>query len=106
MGCSPTKLNKNTFISVQAPQNVSTIKDLKITEGMLVQENKGNPFENYDQVKVLGEGTFGKVFLVKNYAEIEAFTLKRTRLNHFFSIFKNIILEKNVILRFKFSSYY
>ena len=66
MGCSPTKLNKNTFISVQAPQNVSTIKDLKITEGMLVQENKGNPFENYDQVKVLGEGTFGKVFLVKN----------------------------------------
>ena len=66
MGCSPTKINTNTFILGQVAQNVSTIKDLKITEGMLVQENKGNPFENYDQVKVLGEGTFGKVFLGKN----------------------------------------
>ena len=66
MGCSPTKINTNTFILGQVAQNVSTIKDLKITEGMLVQENKGNPFENYDQVKVLGEGTFGKVLLGKN----------------------------------------
>ena len=66
MGCSPTKIHSNTYIIGPVSQNVNTVKDLKITEGMLVQENKGNPFENYDQVKVLGEGTFGKVFLAKN----------------------------------------
>ena len=69
MGCSPTKIeNKPAFISSLklTSSKIQTLNEFKITEGMLVQESKGDPFSVYDQIKVLGEGTYGKVFLAKH----------------------------------------
>ena len=69
MGCSPIKkshsfiLNTSTHIN---PNNVSTLKELKITKGMMVQEAKGSPYEFYEEVSVLGEGAYGKVLKVRH----------------------------------------
>ena len=71
MGCSPTKFdNKPVFVNSSntkiTSSKIQSINELKITEGMLVQETKGDPFQFYEQIKVLGEGTYGKVFLGKH----------------------------------------
>jgi calcium-dependent protein kinase len=51
------------LISAQKIENVS---DFKITEGMLVQQAVGNPEDIYDNIKTLGEGAFGLVYLGKH----------------------------------------
>ena len=67
MGCIPAKNNQNsTIIGNCTNTNVEHVKDLKITKGMLVQESKGDPYEFYEEVKVLGEGSFGKVYMVRH----------------------------------------
>ena len=67
MGCIPAKNNPNsTIIGNCTNTNVEHVKDLKITKGMLVQESKGDPYEFYEEVKVLGEGSFGKVYMVRH----------------------------------------
>ena len=63
MGCFPSK--REEVISSNL-QKIDTIYDFKITKGMLVQESKGDPEEIYAKVKIIGEGTFGKVFLGKH----------------------------------------
>ena len=63
MGCFPSK--REEVISSNL-QRIATIHDFKITKGMLVQESKGDPEEIYAKVKIIGEGTFGKVFLGKH----------------------------------------
>ena len=51
------------LISAQKIENVS---EFKITEGMLVQQAVGNPEDIYDNIKTLGEGSFGLVYLGKH----------------------------------------
>ena len=51
------------LISTQKIENVS---EFKITEGMLVQQAVGNPEDVYDNIKTLGEGSFGLVYLGKH----------------------------------------
>ena len=51
------------LISTQKIENVS---EFKITEGMLVQQAVGNPEDIYDNIKTLGEGAFGLVYLGKH----------------------------------------
>ena len=43
-----------------------SVSDIKITDGLFVQEGDGNPFDYYSKVLVMGEGTFGKVFKVQS----------------------------------------
>ena len=69
MGCSPTKIdNKAAYISSlkMTSSKIQTLNEFKITEGMLVQESKEDIFKVYEQIKILGEGTYGKVFLAKH----------------------------------------
>jgi serine/threonine protein kinase len=69
MGCSPTKIdNKAAYISSlkMTSSKIQTLNEFKITEGMLVQESKEDLFKVYEQIKILGEGTYGKVFLAKH----------------------------------------
>ena len=47
-------------------QKIENISEFKITEGMLVQQAVGNPEDIYDNVKILGEGAFGTVYLGKH----------------------------------------
>lgn len=64
MGCLPVKSKHATILPTTS--TVYKLNDLRITEGMLVQESKGDPFTNYEQVESLGEGTFGKVIKVRH----------------------------------------
>ena len=43
---------------------IDNITDLIISHSLMVQNSTGDPFEIYDTLKVLGEGSFGKVFKV------------------------------------------
>lgn len=49
---------ENTSISDQR------FKNIKIKEGRLINEQKGSPYDYYDELQILGEGSFGKVFEV------------------------------------------
>ena len=75
MGCIPMSKKKNT----QEPNPKDAKKsenelskqnkqDLVIKEGMLVQQAQGDPYEVYEELKLLGEGSFGKVFKVASKA--------------------------------------
>ena len=45
-------------------KHVGSLEEFKIMEEMFVQTNKGNPFSVYDNLKLMGEGTFGKVYKI------------------------------------------
>jgi calcium-dependent protein kinase len=66
MGCFP--IRKKNSIDIDNQSSKVNIEDtrpgLKITEGMLVQGTEGDPYEFYEETKLLGEGAFGKVFKV------------------------------------------
>lgn len=77
MGCiPPTSPVPDETPSTPTPQPTPTTKrntygfkysvsDIKISDGLFVQEGDGNPFDYYSKVLTMGEGTFGKVFKVK-----------------------------------------
>ena len=47
-------------------QKIENASEFKITEGMLVQQAVGNPEDIYENIKTLGEGSFGLVYLGKH----------------------------------------
>ena len=47
-------------------QKIENASEFKITEGMLVQQAVGNPEDIYENIKTLGEGFFGLVYLGKH----------------------------------------
>jgi calcium-dependent protein kinase len=69
MGCGIMNCirdGKDSGLISSGNQKIDTISDFKITEGMLVQQAVGNPEDNYDNIRTLGEGAFGLVYLGKH----------------------------------------
>jgi serine/threonine protein kinase len=69
MGCFPIKkinpeLEDQKTSTSHHNNKPHLAKELTIKHGLLVQEGEGDPYEFYEETKVLGEGTFGKVFKV------------------------------------------
>ena len=51
---------------ISSSQRIGTITEFKLTEGILVKQSEGEPSEYYYNVKTLGEGSFGLVYLGKH----------------------------------------
>ena len=69
MGCTHSKSKTVSILhvpSIDPNQNINNAKDLIIKEGLLIQESKEDPHSLYEEVSLLGEGAFGKVFKVKH----------------------------------------
>ena len=70
MGCGLLNCIRNeqesAFIITSPSQRIGTINEFKLTEGMLVKQTIGEPEDYYDKIKILGEGSFGLVYLGKH----------------------------------------
>ena len=66
MGCGLMNCIRNEresgFVTYSS-QKIGTINEFKLTEGILVKQTEGEPEEFYDNIKTLGEGSFGLVYL-------------------------------------------
>jgi calcium-dependent protein kinase len=69
MGCGLMNCIRNDreapFVT-SSSQRIGTITEFKLTEGILVKQSEGEPSEYYYNVKTLGEGSFGLVYLGKH----------------------------------------
>ena len=70
--------NEDQILKLNTSQvaEIKTVKDFKITEGILVKETKADPYAIYDSIKVLGEGAFGKVEQVRHKISNEIRAMK------------------------------
>ena len=66
MGCLAFKQKKHDRIDSNSVSTVDQLNDLKITGSQFVQEGSGDPFTYYEVLKPLGEGSYGKVYKVRN----------------------------------------
>ena len=57
--------NEPCFVR-SSTQRIGTINEFKLTEGILVKQSKGAPEEYYENIRTLGEGSFGLVYLGKH----------------------------------------
>ena len=57
--------NQGDSTTGSSPRN-QNVDQLKISEGLFVQENSGSPYDHYDKVITMGEGSFGRVIKVKS----------------------------------------
>jgi calcium-dependent protein kinase len=67
MGCVP--VNKKTITTDQSKVYVKMKSDKKDNlqiNNMIVQEAEGDPYQYYEEINLLGEGSFGKVFKVSH----------------------------------------
>ena len=69
---------ENEILNLNTSQvaEIKTVKDFRITEGILVKETKADPYAIYDSLKVLGEGAFGKVEKVRHKISREIRAMK------------------------------
>lgn len=60
-------LSRNNTLALEDPKRkVSKVDDLQIHSALIVQEINSDPYEIYDFLEVLGEGSYGKVTKVKH----------------------------------------
>ena len=69
MGCGVMNCIRNEpepKFMTSSSLKIGTLNEFKLTEGVLIKQNEGEPEEFYDNVKTLGEGAFGLVYLGKH----------------------------------------
>ena len=69
MGCGLMNCIRNdqeTNFVTSSSQRIGTITEFKLTEGILIKQSEGNPEKYYDNIRTLGEGSFGLVYLGKH----------------------------------------
>ena len=69
MGCGVMNCIRNEpepKFMTSSSLKIGTLNEFKLTEGVLIKQNEGEPDEFYDNVKTLGEGAFGLVYLGKH----------------------------------------
>ena len=85
MGCScdtnistkdETNSQNSSLSNLSKNQKLKNNDDLIIISEMLVGENKGDVLNYYSIIKVIGEGSFGKVFKVKQKSTGNIFAMK------------------------------
>ena len=64
MNCIRNEPDPNLITS--SSMRIGTMNEFKLTEGILIKQNEGEPEEFYDNIKTLGEGAFGLVYLGKH----------------------------------------
>ncbi len=68
--CNKKDSNKNNILDSKSVieginnNEISSITDFKITQGILIKEAGKDPFRFYEKLNILGEGSFGTVFNV------------------------------------------
>jgi calcium-dependent protein kinase len=80
MGCMANK-REITVTSVKSKHtprlnSYDTRMSFRLDCGTFVQEKEGNPYSEYDVLKFLGKGSFGKVSLVRNKATGKEYAMK------------------------------
>ena len=69
MGCGVMNCIRNEpepKFMTSSSLKIGTLNEFKLTEGVLIKQNEGEPEEFYDNIKTLGEGAFGLVYLGKH----------------------------------------
>ena len=102
MGCFPNR-KKDIIIENNNTSNISEIKILKkfdskinqslkkfkIERGLFVQGFSGDPFEKYEILTNLGEGSYGKVYKVKLKNSDIYRAMKVIKIRYKYKIFQN-----------------
>ena len=83
------KLSKN--------KNTSNSKDIE--HNPLISQIKSNPYHDYESIKILGEGTFAKVHLVKNKLNGSIRAMKEIKREEDQEKEENIINEINILMK-------
>ena len=85
MGCScdnnistkdETNSDNSSLSNLSKNQKIKNHEQILIISEMLVGENKGNILDYYSVIKTIGEGSFGKVFKVKQKSTGNIFAMK------------------------------
>ena len=61
--------------------NVNNRKNPKIYKETLIEEISGDPFLDYEVLNSIGEGSFGKVYKIRNKKSSELFAMKEINKN-------------------------
>ncbi len=85
MGCScdnnistkdETNSQNSSLSDLSKNQKLKNNEEIYIISEMLVGENKGNILDYYSVISTIGEGSFGKVFKVKQKSTGNIFAMK------------------------------
>ena len=93
MGICESSSNESQ-ISNNQNQNPTRQDTLMINNDIIISRSEGNIVDKYEKIKLLGEGSYGKVWLVKHKILQKLFALKIIKRKH--DIFFNIKVQKEI----------
>ena len=93
MGICESSSNESQ-ISNNQNQNPTRQDTLMINNDIIISRSEGNIVDKYEKIKLLGEGSYGKVWLVKHKILQKLFALKIIKRKH--DIYFNIKVQKEI----------